>query len=55
MKCPTCVIDEKDCPCVNPDCPNHGHCCACVKRHRGLGKPPKCLRFETENSTTKNN
>ena len=36
-----------DCPCPNPDCPRHGHCCDCVEFHVSHGKkPPVCLRME---------
>ncbi len=33
-----------ECNCKNKECANHGKCCECVKRHKGLGNLPYCLR-----------
>ncbi len=33
-----------ECTCVKVECENHGKCCDCVKRHKGLGNLPFCLR-----------
>ncbi len=33
-----------ECTCKNVECGNHGKCCECVKRHKGLGNLPFCLR-----------
>lgn len=41
------MIDrEKDCPCANEGCVNHGNCEACIDRHRGMEdfKPVACMR-----------
>ncbi len=35
---------EVECNCKNETCVNHGKCCECVKRHKGLGNLPFCLR-----------
>ncbi len=35
---------EVECNCKNTACVNHGKCCDCVKRHKGLGNLPFCLR-----------
>lgn len=32
MACP----NVKECICPKTTCPNHGKCCACVIKHRGL-------------------
>ena len=30
------------CPCTEPGCPNHGHCCACIAKHRAKNQLPGC-------------
>jgi len=48
MSCPCNIMNEKDCPCTNNECVNHGQCCACVKRHIENNNLPVCLRPKTE-------
>lgn len=42
--CPNKKENEKECPCPELDCENHGLCCECIKYHRGKGGKPACLR-----------
>ena len=39
MGCP----DVKECICPKQSCPNHGQCCACVRKHRETDSLPYCL------------
>ena len=43
----------KDCPCKKKDCENNGKCCNCVKRHKGVGNLPFCLRPENQETEEK--
>ena len=36
--------NEKDCPCEELDCENHGTCCQCVSYHRKHKDKPACFR-----------
>lgn len=39
-----CKMNQHECPCTKPDCPNHGKCCECVAAHKSMGNLPICLR-----------
>ena len=41
MEC-TKEQNSATCSCTY-DCPRHGHCCACVRYHRGSGQFPACF------------
>ncbi|MCX8159168.1 MAG: hypothetical protein N3D20_02670 [Candidatus Pacearchaeota archaeon] len=36
--------NERDCPCKEKDCENHGICCLCLRYHRKEGGKPACFR-----------
>ncbi len=38
------IYGNIECTCENTKCNNHGKCCECVKRHKGLDHLPSCLR-----------
>lgn len=42
MEC-SLEANAKECTCTYEGCPHHGHCCACVARHRRKGEVPGCL------------
>ncbi len=35
---------DVECTCPKTTCINHGKCCEFVKRHKGMGNLPSCLR-----------
>jgi len=43
-KCENKKENEKECPCSEIDCENHGICCQCILYHRKNGDKPACLR-----------
>ena len=44
MDCKNKKDIDKECPCKETDCDNHGCCCSCVKYHRDAGGCPACFR-----------
>ncbi len=45
MEC-SLEANTKGCTCTYKNCPHHGHCCACVARHRRAGEVPGCFFTE---------
>ncbi len=39
--------NKVNCTCPNKNCPRHGDCKACRKKHERLGKPPACSEEST--------
>lgn len=44
--CPNKKENEKDCPCPELNCSNHGICCLCIRYHKNSKAHPEpaCLR-----------
>lgn len=36
----------ESCRCTYKSCPNHGHCCQCIRNHRDAGEFPACFFTE---------
>ena len=51
MQCPNVT----ECACPKSTCPNHGRCCACVKKHRETDSLPYCLFLNNEGDTSVTN
>lgn len=35
--------NQNSCICPKTSCKNHGHCCACVNKHKNTDSLPYCL------------